>query len=286
MNISVIDILNKLKIDGDTPIVLSKNEIKSLLPKGVNTSVTDEIIELVNNMGKDTGVFQNYMVDSFIEYLPALKDVKVSLERYTNALKYVTLKQRMSNVEAWKRTFPERYQGLLDRGTIDGISSNVDVYNSTKIVNKLEAMLMLDVKVQYHSVFHQAIMKNVELMNGKASPNVSPLMEKNKKTNMYEEKIDKNTGKTIMKITYPPVSAKVQQDAAASLIDLLKPTEDTNVNHVIGFSSETIESNIRIADALSSLAFNQRESFMRGSSIEDVQVIGHILEEENKKEKE
>ena len=283
MNDEALKILNRLEFDGNSPIEFDEKDIKAFLPKGVNPSVSKEIVLLVNNLGKDTGIFQNYMISSFIDYLPALKDVKVSLAEYTNALKYVTLKQRMTNVDAWKKTFPRRHQAAIDRDNEKGIEANVSVYNNSKIVHKLEAMMILDIKVQYASVFHKAIQKNISLMDGKSSPNITPFMRKNRDTGVYEEVIGED-GERIMNVFYPPVSAKVQQDASNTLIELLKPTDELKVNHQIGFSSEIVDAHMAVANSLSALAFNQRKSMIDGAKIEDVQVIGHVLDK-NKNEK-
>ena len=59
-------------------------------------------------MEDTTGLEQSYLEEQFSSNIHIFKNAKVDLIDYINALKYVSLKQHMSNAKAWAITFPDR----------------------------------------------------------------------------------------------------------------------------------------------------------------------------------
>jgi len=229
---------------------IDKEKLTRLLPEGVGHKVTNEIIELINSMEKDTGLFQDYMEESLLSNLPVLRTVKVTLREYINAIKYCNLKRSMTNEKAWEIVFPDKYKRLKDSGM--QTSNHVAMYNSTKIVTKLDANMMVDIKIQYAPVLHQAIKKQVQLMNGVSSDGAS-------------------------------VSPNVQHLASKTLIETLMPEEEQQVSIKIGQSNEAKQSQEKMFNELKRIAEDQQKLLKSGHKIEDIQKLNltHSVEDED-----
>jgi len=224
---------------------INKNKLQRMLPKGTHHTVTDEIIDLIHNMEKDTGLFQEYMEESLLSNLPVLKSVRVSLLDYVNAIKYCNLKKSMTNEKAWEIVFPDKYKKLLEEGK--QVSNHVAMYNSSKIVTKIDAQMMVDIKIQYAPILHKALMKQVRLMDD------------------------------------PDVSFHVQHLASKTLIETLKPNEEQQVSLKIGQSDEMKESQEKMFSELKRVAEQQQALLRAGHKIEDIQKLNltiDVLEEE------
>ncbi len=208
------DIPSQSKLQG-----LTAERVKKMLPKGTAHQVTENIILAIENMEDDTGLEQAYMEEQFASHLPLLGKHKVKLEDYISALKYVNLKQHMTNRLAWEIVFPERLakaEKLLAARAREGRASSVSIdshvsnYNKNELVIGIDTQMMMAAHIQYNWMFHAAVRKQYDLMNGIAMPNPDGSMNK--------------------------VSANVQHLAAGKLADLVtapeeaKVTVDINVN--------------------------------------------------------
>ncbi len=265
-------------------IISSVDEFKSHLPKGTRYNITNEIVELVKNLGSDCGIFQDYMEESFLSHIPALREMKgLTLKSYIEAIKYCNLKQRMSNRDAWKIVFRDRYDRLVSDGKESQVDQNVAAFNKRPIVSKIDADMAVAVYIQYSPMRHAAIQKKFELMNGKASPSKVPVYKvddngKYVKDSYGRRKISKDRyGNEVFQDVHQIVSPKVQDDAASSLIELTAMPEEKDINIKIGISDEAAESQREIVDKLSEIAKRQKEALDAGASIDEVQKIGQYL---------
>lgn len=229
---------------------IDKEKLKSLLPKGSNHKVTDEIISLIKRMEDDTGILQEYMEESVLSNFPVLSTIKVDLDDYVNAIKYCNLQQNMTNEKAWKIVFPERFKRLQDKGKEHSVSAHVSMYNKTEIVNKLKANMMVSAHIQYAPYFHASIKKQFELMNGASADG-------------------------------GPVSAHVQHLAAKELAELTKMPEDNTIELRIGQTEDAKESQDDMIKQMSDIAKQQRELLKQGYKLEDVQKINISIKSED-----
>ena len=225
---------------------LDKEKLERLLPKGTSHKVTDEIMTLVHSMEKDTGLIQDYLEESFLSHLPVLKDIKVDLDDYINAIKYCNLKRNMSNEKAWEITFPSKYKKLQDEGRWN--SSHPSMYNSSKIVVKLDAQMMISANIQYAPLRHEALMKQYELMNGKGADGAF-------------------------------VSAQVQHLAAKSLYELTEPQESAKIELNIGMDDEAKSIQQQLTDQIRRSTDAQIARLNAGEDIGSVQKLGISLEQ-------
>ena len=224
---------------------LDQSKLQRMLPKGSHHRVTEEIVALVHSMEKDTGLLQEYMEESFLSHLPVLRETKVDLKEYVNAIKYCNLKKNMENQKAWEIVFPDKYEKLVREGRWN--TSHVSMYNSSTLVVKLDAQMALDIKLQYAPLFHQQLMKQVELANG------------------YDAH-----GREC--------SPMVQHLASNKILDLLVPDRDNTLNINIGQTAEAKNSQEKMFDKMTEIAMQQQELLKAGHNIEDVQRLNLVIE--------
>jgi len=232
---------------------ITKDKLQRHLPKGSGHKVTDEILKMINQVEHDTGLEQQFMEEQILSNMNIVKDLKISLSAYVDAVKYCTLKQNMSNRKAWEIVFPERLDKvtkLAEARAAEGrensvnIDSHVSNYNNTEAVAKISAQLMVAVHIQYAPMFHASIKKQFDLMNGVgARPNDN-------------------------------VSAHVQLNAAISLAELTKMPEDNKIELQIGISDEAKSVQKGLTAQLARLADSQMARLANGEGIETVQKIG------------
>ena len=226
---------------------IDKDKLKRLLPKGSHHKVTDEIIDLIGSMEKDSGLLQEYMEDSLLTHLPVLREVKVSLPEYVNAIKFCNLKKNMDNQKAWEIVFPHKYAKLVQEGRWN--TSHVSMYNGSPLVTKIDAQMMLAVHIQYAPLFHQMLMKQVELASGWDAHGRE-------------------------------CSPTVQHLAASKIIDVTMAPVAQEIDLKIGQSDEAKDSNAKMFTEMERIARNQKALLEAGHSIEEVQRLNLTIEVE------
>jgi len=229
------------------PQNIDKTRLQKLLPKGTNHAVTDEIINQISAMEESTGLMQEYLEESLLSHLPVLKEVKVDLTTYVDAIKYCNLKRNMSNEDAWSIVFPDKHKRLIAEGRWN--SSHVAMYNGSKIVVKIDAQMMISTHIQYAPMFHASIMKQFNLMNGLSAAG-------------------------------SPVSAMVQHLAAKALADLTAPPIEQKIDIKIGQSDEAKSMQMKTFNAMNEIAKNQRALLEAGYDISQVQRLNLTIEVE------
>ena len=79
----------------------------------------------------------------------------------------------LTNVDSYARTFPQRYAGLLARGTSQkDIASYVSAYNRGKLVNLILEQTLVPSWVLNQDIYQKAINTQAELMNNAKSERV------------------------------------------------------------------------------------------------------------------
>lgn len=212
--------------------MLSKEDIERSLPTSVKINITDEFVEMFNNLS-DNPIIAEALRKNFITYSNVINEGTYKVSDYLNAIKYMTYKYlEYSNKDAFKLTFPERYKDLIANGVSDkDISSYVAMYNKNKLVNLLKERFLIPVHILYSDVYHKAIQTQADLM-----------------------------------ITAK--SDKVKCDAANSLLTHLKRPETKQIELQIGAKDST---DIRdLKDTIRQLAKVQMEQITNGSSSKDV----------------
>lgn len=147
--------------DGELTIA----EVKHVIPQGLQSVVTQELVDRLNLVSKDPSEAVAIR-ETFMGYTQVLKEGKFKLEDYLNASAFVSYRLMGYNQkESWERTFPDRYMAMFAAGKTDKeISATVSHYSKTKLVNMIFEQTMIPVWVMNQDVFQQAVDEQLKLM--------------------------------------------------------------------------------------------------------------------------
>lgn len=208
---------------------LTVDALKAAMPKRQKRNITQSLVDKLNKLISDPEE-RGYFLENLQGYCHVLQDPHVKLDSYIFAVKYVSYKMMgLTNQDAWIKTFPDRYQRLVDIGkTGSHLRATVSGYNKNKIVVQVYEQAMIPVYIANADVFQRAVMTQSELMT------------------------DRN------------VSDKVRSDAANSLMTHLKPPEMKKVDLQVDIVED--ESLKQMRGAITELAIAQRDSIRAGGS--------------------
>lgn len=144
---------------------LTEEQFKRVLPKKMLGSVRPELINKINSIITDPIIRENYR-DNLLSYTNVMKDGKFKIEQYVDAVRYISFKLLgSSNIEAYTKTFPDRFQSFLDNETSDkDIASYVSSYNKNKLVNLILEQTLVPSHILNADVYQKAINTQAELM--------------------------------------------------------------------------------------------------------------------------
>ncbi len=216
------------------------------MPRGVSAKVTDDILEMVNNMGDAIDMPQNLMEEELMSYMHLLGAIKgVGIKDLIAATKFCNLKRNYNNEKAWSIVFPHKYDKLKIENR--QIANHVSMYNSSKLVQAIDKELLIPASLQYAPYFHAAVKKQFELMSGDAG-------------------VDRDGD--IIKVT-----PMVMHLAAKELALITKQPEETKMSITMNPSSEALEMQSQMNEQLKSIVANQTRRLAAGENIVDVQAL-------------
>jgi hypothetical protein len=111
--------------------------------------------------------------ENWLTHANILREGTYSMEQYTTAIKYVSLKQMgHTNQQAYSIALGDRYRDLVAKGYDDQrISSHVAAFHKGALVQKLLAQSTIPLYMLYQDEAHKAIKTLVEVMtNEDTSP--------------------------------------------------------------------------------------------------------------------
>jgi len=158
----------------DKSELITASMIERCLPPGVKVRVRPELVDSINTSMGDTQLRQNYR-DNLVSFTQVLAEGRFGLGQYVDAVRYVSFKLTGSrNIVAYAKTFPERYDRLIDEGcSASVIGAYVYAYNKTLLVQKIMAQTLTPTHVLNADVFQKAINVQAALMvDGDVSPKV------------------------------------------------------------------------------------------------------------------
>lgn len=131
---------------------------------------SDEMLNMLNAIDTDGA---DLVRENWLTYSSVLRE-GASIEQYTNAVKYVSLKQMgHSNQQAYSIALAERYQEMVSKGYDDKrISSSVAAYHKGAMVQKILAQSTIPIWMLYADEQHKAIKTLVDLMQNANSEKV------------------------------------------------------------------------------------------------------------------
>lgn len=206
--------------------LLSLEQFKQVMPSQLRGSINQELIDQINTTLSDPTMFEIYR-DNLLSYTQVMKDGRFKMTDYISAIKYCSHKiMGSSNIDAFVKTFPDRYQALVNSGVSSkDISSHVAAYNKNKLVNLILEQAMIPSWVLNQDMYQKALNVQLDLM-----------MNSN--------------------------SDKVKCDAANSLLTHLKPPEVKKVELDIGLKKDAAMDDLKAT--LTELAMKQQQFIQAG----------------------
>lgn len=219
----------------NTMSVLTIEQFKAALPDKVKKSINQELIDQINTTLSDPDMFEAYR-DNLLSYTHVMADGRFKVTDYVNAVKYVSHKlMGATNIEAYVKTFPDKYQRFLNHGVAaKDIASYVTAYNKSKLVNLVYEQTLIPAWVLNQDLYQKALNKQAELMMSARSE-------------------------------------KVQSDAAAHLMNALKPPEVSKVQLDLGTSESSAISALRET----TLALARQQRLMVEAGAMNAQQVAH-----------
>ena len=149
---------------------LTKEEFQSAVPAALRGSVNDVVLDHINNIIDTPDTIDAYK-NNLLSYVGILSKGRFKVADYVNAVTYVSYKlMDMTNREAFRKTFPNRYRDWEDRELpLKKIDSYVSQYNKGKLVNMIWAETMIPVHVFNHGMFQNMLNEAASIaINGKS----------------------------------------------------------------------------------------------------------------------
>lgn len=145
--------------------MISRELLLKAMPPVLKSAATQELADTLNNIQVDPLVAEQIR-ENFISYTGVLKDGKFKTEDYLHAVAYVSFKlMGMTNLDAYIKTFPDRYQNLVSKGTpTKDIAAHVTSYNKGKLVNLILEQTLVPTWVLNADILQKAINTQVEIM--------------------------------------------------------------------------------------------------------------------------
>lgn len=221
---------------------LTVEQFQRALPAQVKGSVSQELVDNVNKLFSDPVLMHNFR-DNLLGFSGVMRDGKFKMQDYINAVKYVSYKLLgSSNIDAYVKTFPDRYQMYINNNTSDkDIASYVSSYNKNKLVNLVYEQALVPTHILNADLFQKAINTQAEIM---CDMDVSP---------------------------------KVRSDAANSLMTHLKAPETKKIELDIGLKPDNTIDDLR--RATQELREAQKEAMLTGKvSAKDIAHSGITID--------
>jgi len=155
------------------PDLLTMDQFVRVLPKNCKKNVTVEMVDRVNDLLNDQHLRENFR-DNLLSYTNVMADGKYKIQSYIDAVRYVSYKLLGStNIEAYTKTFPDRFQRLVDGGASNKmISSFCAAYNKTKLVCAVLEQTLVPTHIINADLYQKALNVQADLMVSSGSDKV------------------------------------------------------------------------------------------------------------------
>ena len=156
----------------DNLAVLTKEQLQASMPRKFRHNITDDMIDFINTTEGDE--FRDVYKENLLGFADVIQSGRYKMLDYINAVKFVSYKLiGDSNTIAYAKTFPDRYQRLVDKNTpAKTISSFSTAYNKGDLVHKILERTLVPVHILNMDVHQEAINTQAELMRSAKSETV------------------------------------------------------------------------------------------------------------------
>lgn len=151
--------------------MLTLNQVKEALPVSFRSNITQDMVNQLNSLSNDPEEAR-IIRDNVISFAKVLQTGQHKISDYVRACMYVSHKlMGHSNLEAYKKTFPERYAKMVTANKpINYISSIVSAYNKGELVTKITERSIVPAWVLNQDVFQEAINTQSDIMKDPSVP--------------------------------------------------------------------------------------------------------------------
>ena len=145
--------------------IITTELIKRALPKKVKGNFTEEMIENLDKVVSDPEERSSYY-RNIVTYASVLLDGNFRLEDYFAAVRYVGFKLLgNTNQMSYMKTFPHRYQRLINNGkSDDDISGYVAAFQRTMLVGKILEQSIVPLYISHQDLAYEALATLVTTM--------------------------------------------------------------------------------------------------------------------------
>lgn len=227
---------------------LSLAQLQEAVPKKSKNTITQGLVDTINNMAYDEEFMENYR-ENILGYVSVLQEGKYRVTDYLNAVRYVGFRLMGNNkINSYTKTFPDRYAKFLNDGaSAKTIASYSTAYSKGELVNKIFEQSMVPVYIMNQDMFQAALNKQFNIMNN------------------------------------DDASYKVQSDAANSLLTHLKPPEEKKVAIEIEVKQHSYIDDLK--KSAQEFAEKQVNAISEGSATaQEVAHSKHVIEHEPEEE--
>lgn len=178
---------------------------RDVLPEKMKKSLNQQLIDQINKTLSNPGEFESFR-DNLLSYTKVMQDGKFKIENYIEAVRYVSHKlMGCSNIEAYMKTFPDKYQGFVQAGVAaKDIASYVTAYNKGKLVNLIYEQTLIPVHVLNMDLYQRALNVQCDLM-----------------MNAQSEKVRCEAANSVLVQLRPPEVKKVELDIGVKESDAI-----------------------------------------------------------------
>ena len=146
--------------------MLDMESFVQALPSQMRKGISSTVIDKINAMHEDPDIAEA-MRNNVVGYTSVLRNGNYKMSDFLSAVKYCTF-QSMGDtyMQAWAKTFPDRYSRLRTQGKSDkDISSHVSMYRKTQLVTLLTDQMLIPMHLLYADIYHQAVRTAVDIMS-------------------------------------------------------------------------------------------------------------------------
>ena len=214
------------------------------LPKQLKTRVNQEMVDKVNSLMTDPVLRENYR-DNLLGYTTVMMDGRFKIEDYLKAVQYVSYKLlRSTNIEAYAKTHPDRFQRLVNEGADDKtISSYAAAYNKTILVQKVFEQTLTPQHVLNADLYQKALNQQAYLM-----------------MNADSQKVQSDAANSVLLHTKPPETQKMELDLNIKQDKTVDELRDATLKLLAAQKESLINGTVSIGElAASSLNIGQEE---------------------------
>jgi hypothetical protein len=186
--------------------LLDKDTFIRCLPKKCKPTVSVAVVAEINKAITSNPEIRDLYRDNLLGFTDVMREGKYKMQSYIDAVRYVSYKlMGNNNTIAYTKTFPDRYQRLVNQGALPkDISAYACTYNKNKLVNLVFAQTLVPTHVLNADLHQEAINCQADMMRH-------------------------------------AVSEKVRVEAANSLLIHLKPPTDGMKLDIIGETSDDLD---------------------------------------------